>query len=71
LFFKELRHYRFAYYADPSDPLPTMIPMEAEAELLAAESVVNFLTDDLILVARNQLRPDFSLPDPEDHAVGR
>jgi len=48
-----------------------MIPMEAEAELLAAESVVNFLTDDLILVARNQLRPDFSLPDPEDHAVGR
>lgn len=68
---KELRLYRFAYYRSPEDKLPTMIPIEAETELLASESVVNFLTDDLILVARSQLRPDFTLPDPEDHAIGR
>jgi hypothetical protein len=68
---KELRLYRFAYYRSPQDLLPTMIPLEAECELLVSESVVNFLTDDLILVARSQLRPDFSLPDPEDHAIAR
>lgn len=68
---KELRQYRFAYYRSPQDALPTMIPKEAENELLVSECLVNFLTDDLILVARSHLRPDFSLPDPEDHAIGR
>ena len=55
----------------PQDTLPTMVPHGAESELLAAESVVNFIVDDLIMVPRSQLRPDFSLPDPEDHAIGR
>jgi len=121
---KELRHYRFGYFASPEvnpksraafkhflfqsysklsllsfscfifldlllllsltfthdvffkptslqDKFPTMIPYGAESELLAAESVVNFITDDLIMVPRSQLRPDDSFPSPEDQAIGR
>lgn len=68
---KEQRQYCFGFYAHPDDPLPTMIPREDEATLLASKAVVNFVTDDLIIVARSQLRPDFSLAEPEDAAIGR
>jgi hypothetical protein len=68
---KELRHYRFGYFASPGDTLPTIIPVELESGLLASKALPNFLTDDLVMVARSQLRPDFSMPDPEDAAIGR
>jgi len=68
---KDMRQYRFAYFAAPDDKLPTMIPLEEEGTRLVSKSVVNFITDDLLMVARTQLRPDFSLPDPEDAAIGR
>ena len=68
---KELRHYRFAFFATPRDVLPSLIPEEAEEGLLVAESVVNMLTDDLILVPQSQIRPDGTMPSPEEHARGQ
>lgn len=68
---KERRHYRFGFYERPDDPYPTLIPEAEENDLLVVNAMSNFITDDLIIVARSQLRPDGRFPDPEDAAIGR
>ena len=67
----QLRRYRFAFFASPQDKIPTLIPEEAEEGLLVRDSVVNMLTDDLILVPQSQIRPDGAMPSSEEHATGR
>ena len=67
---KELRQYRFGFFREPQDLLPTLIPLDAEESLLVSESIVNTLTDDLILVPQSQIRPDGNMPTPEEHARG-
>eukprot|EP00614_Pseudopedinella_elastica_P006985 CAMPEP_0172603498 /NCGR_PEP_ID=MMETSP1068-20121228/23749_1 /TAXON_ID=35684 /ORGANISM="Pseudopedinella elastica, Strain CCMP716" /LENGTH=225 /DNA_ID=CAMNT_0013405259 /DNA_START=235 /DNA_END=913 /DNA_ORIENTATION=+ len=63
---KDLRHYRFAAFAQPGDLFPTLIPKEEEETMLVVDSVPNFLTDDLLLVPVSQVRPDGTFPEPED-----